>query len=92
MAAQKADKTTLEILDGAGMDELDSGERDEQGLEPRDIILAMLDRSIELVEVFDSLVRSTNCPFCRDGEGQDEVESEAHEDAAEKLSALEITF
>ena len=92
LAAQKADRTTLEILTGAGMDGLDPEERDEQGLAPGDIILARLDRSIELVEAFDSLVRSTNYLFDRDGECQDEVESEAYEDAMEKLSALESTL
>ena len=92
LAAQKAEKTTLEILTDARMDELDQEERDEQGLTPRDIMLARLDRSIELVEAFHSLVRSTNYPSGRDGEGQDEVNSEAYEDAMEELSALEIAL
>ena len=90
-AAQKTDKTTLGILTSAGMDELNPEERDEQDLGPRDVILARLDRSIELVEVFDSLVRSINYPSGRDGEGQDEVNSEPYEDSME-VSVLEITL
>ena len=67
------------------MDDLHRDERDEQGLAPRDIILARPDGSIELVEALDCFVRSTSYLFGRDGAGQDEVESEAYEDALEKL-------
>lgn len=91
-AARNADKETLGILTDARMDELNPEERDEQGFAPEDIILARLDRSIELVEAFDCLVRSTNYPSGRDGEGQEEVNSEAYEDAMEELSALEIVL
>ena len=90
LAAQKPEKTTLEILTGAGMDGLDPEERDEQILTPQDIILARFDRSTERVEAFDSLVRTTSQHSGRDGGGQDEVESEAYEDAMEKLSALQM--
>ena len=61
--AQNTDKTKLEIPTDARIDGLDPDERDESGLAPGDIILARLDRLIELVKAFDSLVRSTNLSF-----------------------------